>query len=66
MKNLTKAINRLSKAIEIQNKQLQELRSANNNKLADTLGMSMLAIMMNNNPFAMQSKNNQGTTNQNV
>lgn len=43
MKNLTKSINRLAKAMEIQNKQLEQLREKDNN----ALGFVMLAMMFN-------------------
>lgn len=43
MKNLTKSINRLVKAMEIQNKQLEQLREKDNN----ALGFAMLAMMFN-------------------
>lgn len=58
MKNLTKAINRLARAVEIQNKQLEQLRTKDN--LTTALGMAMLAMMFNspwNKPDADFYKN---------
>ena len=50
MKDLVKAINRLSKALEIQNSQLEQLRDKGNDS-SNTMWMTLLCSMFNNNPW---------------